>query len=266
MHPATASISVKLRGMKEDIDISKRWTGHFLISYRSRDIYLDCGSFINISDWIVQKINFTETIIYRWSSLIILLTLQLMVHANLYFKDIGSTQTSIFSPYPVFHFLHYSQQSLYHVYFLQFSWSLFGLHTFTLARLRNFILITTVHFWNHSLENSMSSSPLGCDYISLWNLQIALVTLFPRVIIITLVLFGQSKAAYWQRSFCNCIDRKLFANRSQWIVSLTLSVKTWTYRNGHVYYHRCQGRKLQRKNFVFIRRKIDEEELLLMIA
>ena len=28
----------------------------------------------------------------------------------------------------------------------------------------------------------------------------------------------------------------------------------------------CQGRKLQGKNFIFTRRKIDEEELLLMIA
>ena len=32
----------------------------------------------------------------------------------------------------------------------------------------------------------------------------------------------------------------------------------------HVYYHGCQGRKLQRKNFISIRRKIDKEELLLM--
>ena len=27
----------------------------------------------------------------------------------------------------------------------------------------------------------------------------------------------------------------------------------------HVDYHGCQGRKLQRKNFIFTRRKIDEE-------
>ena len=50
LHPATASISVKFRGMKEDIDISKRRTSQFRISYRSRDICLDCRSFINISD------------------------------------------------------------------------------------------------------------------------------------------------------------------------------------------------------------------------
>ena len=50
VHPATASISVKFRAMKEDIDISKRLTSHFRISYRSRDICLDCRSHINISD------------------------------------------------------------------------------------------------------------------------------------------------------------------------------------------------------------------------
>ena len=115
VHPATASVSVKFRWMKEDIDISKRWTSHFRISYRSRDICLDCRSYINISDWMVQKIIFTETIIYKWSSLSILMILNLMVLANLYFQDIGSTQTLIFSPNILFHFLHYSQQSLHHV-------------------------------------------------------------------------------------------------------------------------------------------------------
>ena len=69
VHPATASISVKFRAMKENTDISKRWTSHFRISYRSRDICLDCRSHINMSDWMVQKIIFTETITYNRSSL-----------------------------------------------------------------------------------------------------------------------------------------------------------------------------------------------------
>ena len=176
VHPATASISVKFRAMKEDIDISKRWTSHFRIFYRSRDICLDCRSHINISDWMVQKIIFTETITYNRSSLGILLILHLMVLANLYFQDIRSTQTLIFSPNSLFHFLHQSQQSLHHVYFLQFS--------------------------------LISVRPLHFD-ISLWNLKIALVTYVPRVIIITLVLFGQSKAAYWLR-WCKIYVTKVF--------------------------------------------------------
>ena len=75
-------------------------------------------------------------------------------------------------------------------------------------------------------------------YISLRNLQIALVTDFPRVIIITSVLFGRSKAAYrlrWYKRYVTkifCIYRKLFRNRSQRTVSLTLILQTWTYRNG----------------------------------
>ena len=121
VHPVISSISVKIRGIKEDIDISKLRTSHFRISYRFRDICLNCRSFINISDWMVQKIIFTEAIIHKWSSLSILLILHLVVLANLYYKDIGSTQILIFVPKTVFHFLHYSQQSLHHVYFLQFS-------------------------------------------------------------------------------------------------------------------------------------------------
>ena len=62
MHPATASISIKFWEIKEDTGISKGTTNHF---YRSRDIWLDCGSFINLSDYIVSKISFTETIIYK---------------------------------------------------------------------------------------------------------------------------------------------------------------------------------------------------------
>ena len=180
VHPATASISVKFRGLKEDTDMYKRWTSHFRISYRSRDTFLDCRPYINVNDWIVQKIIFTETIMYKWSS--ILLILQLMVLASLYFKDIRSAQTSIFSPSTVFHSLHYSQQSLHHVCFLQFS----------------LISVRPPHF-----------------YISLWNLQIDLVTDFPGVIIITLVLFGQSKAAYWLRWYKIYVTNVFCIHREQ---------------------------------------------------
>ena len=74
MHSVTSSIiSVKFWEIKEDIGISaKCTTSHFRISYRSRDICLDWGSFINLSDEIVSK-------------------------------RVGSTQTSIFSPNTVFH-------------------------------------------------------------------------------------------------------------------------------------------------------------------
>ena len=51
--------------------------------------------------------------------------------ANRYFKGVVSTQTSIFSPNTVFRSLHYSQESLRHVCFLQFSLSLSGHCTFT---------------------------------------------------------------------------------------------------------------------------------------
>ena len=190
--------------MKKDIDISKRWTSHFCISYRSRNICLDCGCYINISDWIVQKLIVTERIMYKWS-LSILFISHLMVLVNLYFKDIGFAQTSIFSPNTVFHSLHSSQQSLQHVYFLQFS----------------LISIRPPHF-----------------YINLWNLQIALVTDFPRVIIITLVLFRQSNAAYWLRWYkihvtnVFCIHRKLFGSGFQRTMRLTLPVKNLNIQNG----------------------------------
>ena len=128
-----------------------------------------------------------------------------MVFANRYFKGVGSTETSIFSPNTVFHSFRYSQESLRHVCFLQFS----------------LISVRPLHF-----------------YISLWNLQVALVTDFPWVIIIISVLFRRSKAAYWLRWYKRYVTkvfriyRKLFHNRSQRTVSLTLRLQTWTYRNG----------------------------------
>ena len=39
--------------------------------------------------------------------------------------------------------------------------------------------------------------------------------------------------------------QKLFRNRSQQTVSLTLSVQNLKTQKWHVYYHGCQGRKLQ---------------------
>ena len=65
MHLVTASIYVKFWEIKEDIGISKRTTSHFRISYRSRDICLDYGSFINLSGQIVSKFSFTEKIICK---------------------------------------------------------------------------------------------------------------------------------------------------------------------------------------------------------
>ena len=133
VHPATASISAKFRGMEEDTDISKRWTSYFCISYRSRDICFDCRSFINISDWMVQKIIFTEAMIYKWSSLSILLILHLMVLANLYFKDIGSTQTLILVPIQCSTFCTAASNHCTMFIFFSFLWPLFDLRTFTLT-------------------------------------------------------------------------------------------------------------------------------------
>ena len=58
-----------------------------------------------------------------------------------------------------------------------------------------------------------------------------------------------------QRSY---IYRNLFGNRSQRSVSLTLQGKPEQTEMA-VYYHGCQGRKLQQKNFSVTRRRIDKE-------
>ena len=47
-----------------------------------------------------------------------------------------------------------------------------------------------------------------------------------------------------QPSSANCEPHTVIAN---------LSIQKW-----HAYHHGCQGRKLQRKNFIFTRRKIDQ--------
>ena len=128
-----------------------------------------------------------------------------MVLANRYFKSVGLTQTSSFSPNRVFHSLHYSQKSLPRVCFFSFLWSLSGHCTFTSVF-------------------EIFKSPMVTD--------------FPRVIIISSVLFRRSKAAYWLCWYKRyvtkvfCVYRKLFRNRSQWTVNLTPWLQTWTYRNG----------------------------------
>ena len=164
MHPATTSISVKFRGIKEDTDISKRWTSLFCISYRSRDICLDCTSYINICDWMVKKITFTETIIHKWSSLSIQLTFYILWCFQIcIFKTSGLLKLWFFVPIHCFTFCTTVSNHGTMFIFFNFLWSLFDLCTFTLA---------------------------------FQNLQISLVTDVPRVIIITSVLFWQSRVAY----------------------------------------------------------------------
>ena len=115
-----------------------------------------------------------------------------MVLANRYFKDVGSTQTSIFSPNTVFHSLHYRQESLHHVYFLQFS-----------------LICPDTALLDESLKSSNRPGnrfPLGnCHHIS-----------FIRVIKsgeLTMLIQKICHKGYY---------RKLFHNRSQRTVSLTL--------------------------------------------
>ena len=85
-----------------------------------------------------------------------------------------------------------------------------------------------VYFLQFSL---ISVRPPHLDlYIGLWNLQIALITDVPWATIITLVLFGQSKAAYWYKIYVKrCIYKKLFRNRSQRTVRAWLNGNTMFY-------------------------------------
>ena len=48
------------------------------------------------------------------------------------------------------------------------------------------------------------------------------------------------------------VSQPFSANRESHTVIANLSIQKW-----HTYHHGCQGRKLQRKNFIFTRRKID---------
>ena len=132
-----------------------------------------------------------------------------MVLANRYFKGIGSTQTSIFRPIHCVTLCITARNHCAMFVFFSFLWSL----------------------------SSHCPGPLHF-HISLWNLQIALVTDFARVIIITSVLFRRSRAEYWLCWYKRyvtkvfCIYRKLLRNRSQRTLSFTLWLQTWTYRNG----------------------------------
>ena len=64
-----------------------------------------------------------------------------------------------------------------------------------------------------------------------------------------------------------CIYRKLFGNRSQRTVSLTLSVKKLEHTKMACLLSWISWKKTSaKKNFIFTRKRIDGEELLLMIA
>ena len=110
-----------------------------------------------------------------------------MVSANRYFKGAGSTQTWIFSPNTVFHLSHYGQESLRHVCFLQFS--------------------------------LISVQPLPAHY---WNVQIALVTDFPRVIIMTSAFSGD------QRRWIDYVDTSPVRKLAEWgVTSVTSNQRKW---------------------------------------
>ena len=150
-----------------------------------------------------------------------------MVPANRYFKGVGSTQ----SHNTVFHFLYYSQESLRYVCFLQFS-------------------LTSVQ-------------PLPF-HISLRNLQIAHGNRFPwgnyhhfsfiRAIKRSVLTMSIQKICHKGLLHLQKIVSQPFsANREPHTVIANLTVQKW-----HAYHHGCQGRKLQPKNFIFTRRKIDQ--------
>ena len=154
-----------------------------------------------------------------------------MVFANRYFKGIGSTQASSFSPNIVFHSLHYSQESLCHVCFLQFS--------------------------------LLSAQPL-CFYISLWNLQIAHGNQFPLGIYHYFRFIRAIKSMQHidyahikdmsQRSFAfaeNC-----FATRCQrTVVSLTPWLQTWTYTEMACVSSWMSGKETSTKKLYFHKEK-----------
>ena len=131
--PVIASISVKFREIKEDVDIWKRWTSHFRISYRFRDICLDCRSFINISDWMVQKNIFTEAKFtndpaWAFCWFYILWCLQICI-----IKTSGRLKLWFLFPKQCFTFCTTASNHCTMFIFFSFLWSLFDLHTFTSA-------------------------------------------------------------------------------------------------------------------------------------
>ena len=141
-----------------------------------------------------------------------------MVLANRYFKGVGSTQTSIFSPNTVFHF--------------------FALQPGITAP----CLFSSV-FFNLCLATALSHQSL--------KFQIALVTDFPRVIIITSVYSG-GVLTLLIKKLCHkgllhlqkIVSQSFSANREPHTATANLNIQKW-----HVYHYGCQGRKLQRKNF-----------------
>ena len=107
----------------------------------------------------------------------------------------------------------------------------------------NFISIASIYFWNRSIENFMSSSPLGCDFVaSLMTLgSFSKLTRRPRGgghIQISIQLKGEScqgpSEFTWPLVFLNrnlLVDRRLSVAASVCLSSL-ISNRTWSRRRG----------------------------------
>ena len=130
----------------------------------------------------------------------------------------------------VFHSLHYSQESLHHVCFLQFF----------------FDLCPATALIHQSLT---SSNRPGNRFLYGNYHHISFIRAIKSGVLTMLI----QKICHKGLLHLQKADSQPFsANREPHTAFANLNIQKW-----HVYHHGCQGRKLQRKNFIFERRKID---------
>ena len=147
-----------------------------------------------------------------------------MVPANRYFKGVGSTQTSILVTIQCFTFCTTARNHCAMFVFFSFLWSL------------------------------SSHCPF---YTSLWNLQITHGNRFPWCNYHHFSFIRAIKSSVLIQKICQkgplhlqkIVSQPFSANRETHTVIANPSI--------HAYHHECQGRKLQRKNFIFTKSKID---------
>ena len=155
-----------------------------------------------------------------------------MVFANRYFKGAGLTQTSIFSPNTVFHSYCTVLQP--------------GITALSLFSSVFFDLCPATALLHQSLKSSNRPGnrfPLG-NYHHISFIR-AIKSNVWTMLIQKICHKGLSRLQ-------KIVSQPFSANREPHTAVANPNIRKW-----HVYHHGCQGRKIQRKNFIFARRKTD---------
>ena len=222
------------------VDIgSSNTTTHFRISYHSRNIYLDCGSFINISEWIVENITVTETVIHE----------MIQLEYSVDFISYSACKSVLWRHRVSLDFGFMFQCS---VSFAALQPAINGPCLFSSVF---YHLCSTTALLHQPFESSNRTDnrfPWGNYH------HISFIRVIKSSVLTTSIIWYKRNIDRHKGLSClqKIVWQLFLANRKSHIVS-----ETWTYRNGISIIMVSGKETLEKKRFIFSKRKIDKEEL-----